>query len=204
MYLPAAFQVENQKEIKRFITSHPFATLVTVADGEPFASHIPLLLEEADGLVLIGHMARANPQWKHFLEVDRMLAIFSGPHAYVSPSWYESPGVPTWNYASVHLYGRAQIIDSREELRLLIEKMTQHFESDASADKALDYPEKMLEAIVGFRIEVDEIKAKYKLSQNRSNADRENVANALLASDSGNERAVAELMLNRSGPIERE
>lgn len=194
MYLPPHFAQQDTDEIRRFITANAFATLVTVADGEPFASHVPLLLAAGEPLRLCGHLAKANPQWRHFNANTRVMAIFHGAHAYISPTWYEKAGVPTWNYAAVHVYGRVSLINDPEALRELVNRMSRHFEGDSENAWVPTYPDKMLEAITGFIMEVDEVQAKYKLSQNRSPKDRENVANALQASPAENDRCVAKLM----------
>src|SRR5579884_840207 len=114
MYIPKHFAVHDPAWIRAFIDEYRFATLVTLADGEPFATHLPLLYEPGAGPngLLRGHMARANPHWKSF-EGSIQLAIFTGPHAYVSPTWYETagPAVPTWNYTAVHAYGKARVVD---------------------------------------------------------------------------------------------
>lgn len=194
MYLPPHFEQQDADEIQRFIAANPFATLVTVADGEPFASHVPLSPEVGENLRLIGHLAKANPQWQHFATGSRAMAIFHGAHAYVSPTWYEKPGVPTWNYATVHVYGRVKLIYDPETLREQVNRMSQYFEGDGEKAWVPIYPDKMLDAIVGFVLEADEVQAKYKLSQNRSQIDRENVANALQASAVENDQGVASLM----------
>lgn len=194
MYLPPYFEQQDADEIQRFITANPFATLVTVAKGEPFASHVPLLLDAGENLRLIGHLAKANPQWQHFTTGLRAMAIFHGAHAYVSPVWYEKSGVPTWNYAAVHVYGYVSLIQDAATLREQINRMSQHFEGEGEGAWIPNYPDKMLDAMVGFVMKVDEVQAKYKLSQNRSLEDRQGVISALQESAAENERDVAKLM----------
>jgi transcriptional regulator len=194
MYLPPHFEQQDADEIRRFITVNPFATLVTVTDGESFASHVPLLLEGGENLRLIGHLAKANPQWRHFESNTRVLAIFHGAHAYISPTWYEKPGVPTWNYTAVHVYGRIRLTHEPDALRELVNRMSQHFEGEGENSWTPVYPDKMLNAIVGFVMDVDEVQAKYKLSQNRSPEDRQGVIRSLQESTAENERDVASLM----------
>ncbi|MGH8738911.1 MAG: FMN-binding negative transcriptional regulator, partial [Burkholderiales bacterium] len=115
MYSPPYNRIEDRAELIGFMRAHSFCLLVTGAGGELTASHLPCLLEErGERLTLVMHMARANPQWQSFFE-DDVLVVFSGPHAYVSPRWYErAPAVPTWNYAAVHAYGRPQVIEQRD------------------------------------------------------------------------------------------
>ncbi|QLQ33675.1 MAG: FMN-binding negative transcriptional regulator [Candidatus Thiothrix singaporensis] len=194
MYLPPHFAQQDTDEIHRFITANPFATLVTVANGEPFASHIPLLLEAGEPLRLVGHLAKANPQWQHFATGSRVMAIFHGAHAYVSPTWYEKPGVPTWNYTAVHIYGRVNLIHDPETLRAQINRMSRHFEGEGEKAWIPAYSDKVLDMIVGFVMEVDEVQAKYKLSQNRSPQDQQNVIRVLQESSAESGRNVASLM----------
>ncbi|MEB4591355.1 FMN-binding negative transcriptional regulator [Candidatus Thiothrix sp. Deng01] len=170
------------------------ATLVTVAKGGPFASHIPLLLEAGEPPRLVGHLAKANPQWQHFATNSRVMAIFHGAHAYVSPTWYEKPGVPTWNYAAVHVYGRVNLIHDPATLRAQINRMSRHFEGEGEKAWIPAYPDKMLDMIVGFVMEVEEVQAKYKLSQNRSQVDRQNVISVLQESSAESGQDVASLM----------
>lgn len=194
MYLPPHFEQKDADEIRRFITANAFAMLVTVAEGEPFASHIPLLLDGEENLRLTGHLAKANPQWRHFEANTRTLAIFHGAHAYISPTWYEKAGVPTWNYAAVHVYGRVRLIHDPDALGELVNRMSQHFEGEGEQAWVPAYPDKMLNAIVGFVMEVDEMQAKYKFSQNRSLEDRQGVIRSLQTGTTENEREVASLV----------
>lgn len=194
MYLPPHFEQQDADEIHRFITANPFATLVTVADGEPFASHIPLLPEAGENLRLIGHLAKANPQWRHFATGSRVMAIFHGAHAYVSPTWYEKPGVPTWNYTAVHVYGRVNLIHDTEALREQVNRLSRQFEGEGEKAWVPAYSDKLLDMIVGFVMEVEEVQAKYKLGQNRSLQDRQAVISVLQESSAESEREVANLM----------
>jgi transcriptional regulator len=198
MYIPQHFAEHDQAEILRFIAAHAFGTLVTVDAGIPFASHIPFLLEQGDTLTLSGHLAKANPQWQHLAANPQVLAIFQGAHAYVSPTWYEGAGVPTWNYTAVHVYGKVRVIHDTAWLQAQVERLSHHYEGDAPNAWIPSYPAKMLEAIVGFEITVESLQAKYKLSQNRNAADQGNVIQALQASDGENERGVAALMAKRN------
>jgi transcriptional regulator len=124
--------------------------------------------------------------------------MFQGAHAYVSPTWYEGTGVPTWNYTAVHVYGKVRVIHDTAWLQAQVERLSHHYEGDAPNAWIPSYPAKMLEAIVGFEITVESLQAKYKLSQNRNAADQGNVIQALQASDGENERGVAALMAKRN------
>jgi transcriptional regulator len=199
MYLPKHFEEHDQTEILRFIEAHAFGTLVTVDAGVPFASHIPFLLEQGETLMLSGHLAKANPQWQHLATNPQVLAMFQGAHAYVSPTWYEGAGVPTWNYTAVHVYGTVRVIHDADWLREKVERLSAQYEGSSETAWLPSYPAKMLEAIVGFEITIESLQAKYKLSQNRSAADQRNVMQALEASGGENERNVAALMAKHQG-----
>lgn len=197
MHIPKYFAEHDQAEILHFIAAHAFGTLVTVDAGVPCASHIPFLLEQGETLTLSGHLAKANPQWQHLAANPQVLAMFQGAHAYVSPTWYEGTGVPTWNYTAVHVYGTVRVIHDTAWLKAQVEHLSHYYEGDTPNAWIPAYPDQMLEAIVGFEITIESLQAKYKLSQNRSAADQHNVMQALEASSSENERSVAALMAQR-------
>lgn len=112
MHIPSFFRVKDMEEIKSFIQSHTFATVVTTMNEKPIATHIPVSFHQVgDSYVISGHMAIGNPQWKTFEEKEKVLIIFQGPHAYISSSWYEKEAVPTWNYQAVHVYGKAELLE---------------------------------------------------------------------------------------------
>ncbi len=178
---------------------NPFAIVVSSDENSPFATHVPVLVSEAEGIIhLRGHVARANPHWK-MLEAGReTLVIFHGPHAYVSPSLYESrASVPTWNYAAVHAYGRARIITEPARLtEILVETITSFEQAYLEQWQNLNegFRTKMLSQIVGFEIPVDRLEAKFKLSQNRPRIDQARVIQALESSTDSTVSAVARLM----------
>jgi transcriptional regulator len=187
MYVPKHFLVEDPAWIRGFIDEHRFATLVTVLDGEPFATHLPLLYDPRKGPngTLRGHVARANPHWKSFRD-SAQLAIFTGPHAYVSPTWYRAsgPAVPTWNYTAVHAYGRAQIVEEASAVEDLLRRLTDREEAAFTERYSVDalereYLEHMMGQIVAFEIPVLRFEAKAKLNQNRTPEERRRVADAL-------------------------
>lgn len=174
MYIPPQYKEEDKVEIEKLVREFGFATLVSVKDNVPWATHIPLELvkDEMGEWRLHGHIARANPQWKNFESQPEVLCIFLGPHSYVSPSWYNHKNVPTWNYRAVHLYGKVQIVEG-EKLEAMLKNLMQRYET-AHAEKPQGYdeiPEKTLaidlRGVVGFEIKVERIEAVRKLSQNR-------------------------------------
>lgn len=202
MYIPQHFKETNSERVSALIEGNSFGMLVTALDGVPFVSHLPFIFEHAAGSngKLLCHMARANPQWQHFSSCSEVLAVFQGPHAYVSPSWYSSPGVPTWNYAVVHLRGKPRLIENEYELESLVERLTNVYESHMPRPwkpKLKDERRtKLLNMIVGFEIEVTDIQAKFKLSQNRPLEDQQNVIEKLGQSSNQTEVAVAKLMFD--------
>ena len=174
MYVPTKFQITDRDELFRFIDEHAFGQIISTCDGAPFASHIPFLLNHAQ-THLVGHVAKQNPQWRE-VSGQEVLIIFLGEHAYVSPSWYASSGVPTWNYQAVHVYGRCQAFTDSEQLAALVGALTEKHESGFEAPWQPDYRLQMLNAVVGLEIEITAIQGKYKLSQNRPPQDRQQVA----------------------------
>jgi len=208
MYVPDRYRETDAEAIRAFVAAHPFATLVTAPGGEPRATHLPLLLEKSkdgaaiEGTHIIGHVAKANPQWRDFDGQLSALAIFDwGPHAYVSPRWYgEGRYVPTWNYVSIQMRGVPVVIDDPEEHRAALRLLTERFE--ASGEYSMDaLPEDYLKAMVGatvaFRIPVDHVDAAFKLNQNRNAEARRGVVDALGASEDSQARAIADLMRER-------
>ena len=188
VYIPRPFAPREGDQVARLIAEHPFATLITPSPAEMRVSHLPLQFATASGPqgVLLGHMARANAHWQHLAD-GPSVAIFHGPHAYVSPSWYGDPAaaVPTWNYCVVHVHGPAEVMHEEGEKRALLAAMIERYEGMRERPWRLQLEGQalnaMLEAIVGFRLRVERIDAKFKLSQNRSGDDRERVITALRA-----------------------
>ena len=201
LYTPSHFDTSDRVAIARLMHDHAFATLVTPASPEPFISHLPLLFVagcEPHG-TLVGHMARANPHWQHAADAAS-IAIFHGPHAYVSPSWYAEPtkAVPTWNYASVHAHGVIEVIDDPTETRGVLDALVQRFESAREAPWQFAMPEQQRDALVGaivaFRLRIRSLEAKFKLSQNRPPGDQVRVAAALDAEGYADAASVAAWM----------
>ena len=182
MYVPKMFNVTDLDEIHAFIEANSFATLVTTEKGRPIATHLPLeMKKQGEDYYLTGHLAYGNRQWRTF--ETEVLAIFQGPDAYISSSWYEQEEVPTWNYQAVHVYGQATIIEKKElieDLTLMLEKYEENREHPVLWETLpSELLEKELKGIVGFKIKVNEIQAAYKLSQNRNEKDFRNIIEQL-------------------------
>jgi transcriptional regulator len=200
IYTPRSFAASEDSAIDRLIREHPFATLITPGDPEPFISHLPLELDKAPAPhgALLGHMARANPHWRNFGN-GASVAVFHGPHAYVSPSSYVDPAtaVPTWNYAVAHVHGSVAAID-QNETRALLDRLIRRYESARPQPWQLQVEgaalEALLSAIVGFRLRIERIDAKFKFSQNRSAEDRDRVIAALSGESHADANATAAWM----------
>ncbi len=200
MYIPKSFAVTDTATIYPFIRDHNFATLVTHQQGQLSATSIPFMLDAERG-VLRAHLARANAQWKHF-EGGESLVIFQGPHAYVSPTWYaEQPSVPTWNYTAVHVYGVPTVIEDETVVRAMLRELVANHEHGRDPEWLMDLPDdyyrKMRQAIVVFELKINRIEAKFKLSQNRSEADMESVIIHLAGSASPLDQETAKMMDER-------
>lgn len=178
---------------------YSFAVIVTNIDGVPEATHLPFIVEQrADKLILVSHFAKANPQTAAVFK-EKSLVIFTEPHAYVSPSHYEKElNVPTWNYLAVHAYGSAKLIDDKTEVAKLLEKTISFYEADYMKQWATlpdDFRLKMMNGIVAFEMEVIDLQAKKKLSQNRSNIEQENIIKSFSTSADQNEQDIADYMV---------
>jgi transcriptional regulator len=199
VYVPAAFAETDTATLQEFIWRHSFAVLTSHGEGGLVASHLPMLLDADAGTLgrLLGHMARANPQWRDVR--GEVMAVFSGPHAYVSPSWYEEAGtVPTWNYVAVHAYGTLHVVEDRGGLLDILRRAVLANESPRperwSFDESEPHVEKLLKAIVGFRIEITRLEGKWKLSQNQPEERRRKVVRALAGRPDRDSKAIADLM----------
>jgi transcriptional regulator len=204
VYLPPAFTETREEILVAHIEQHDFGLLVTQGNAGLIASQIPFLIERRDGkLYLEGHIALANPQGVDLDGAADVLAIFAGPHAYISPSWYQAgPAVPTWNYASVHAYGAARRIADPDWLRDLVDRLSRRHEAREAAPWRMEvlpepYVASMLTGIVGIEIAVSRLEGKFKLSQNRPAADRPRIIAALERREDAESRAVARLMHER-------
>lgn len=195
MYVPAHFAESDPLIITRLIQDNGFALLVSNGAAGPVATHLPLTYHP-ELAVLRGHVARANPHWHDLAEAGPVLAIFSGPHGYVSPRWYQ-PGdsVPTWNYEAVHVYGTARLLEGEAALRPILETLAAQYDPAWSiSDLSPDYVSRLSRAIIGIEIAITRIEAKRKLSQNRPSADIAGVIAALEAKGSDMDRALAAAM----------
>lgn len=187
MYIPSHFRVDDRELMDQFIVENSFGLLVSTENDAPEASHLPFHYKDN---TLLCHVAKANPQWQD-LEGQRVLVIFPGPHAYVSPTWYAGPGVPTWNYQAVHVYGRATCFHDEARLVELVRTLSSLHESSSDSPWSGEFDSRMLQAIVGIEIAIEDIQGKYKLSQNKSEQDRRNVIEQL---EEQGETAMAEQM----------
>ena len=198
MYIPHKYKNGNLAEVKDFLTKNSFGILVNQVDGKPWATHIPMELETTDDGkdVLVSHIAKANPQWKHFTENDNVLCIFNGPHSYISSSWYKEEEVPTWNYIAVHVYGKIKIL-TEEEVMASMHKLVDKYELNSKKPISLhNLSEKTLrqvKGVVGFQITIESIQAAYKLSQGREH-DHERIIKELENTNNPNARDIANRM----------
>ena len=175
LYMPPHFRVDDPDRLYGLVEAHPFGALISTGSAGLHVSHIPFLPERTPegGLRLLGHLARANPQCQALESAQQLMAVFQGPHAYVSPGWYaQHPSVPTWNYAVVHAHGRARMMEEAE-LHELLMRLSAEYESSRPApwkmsDLPPDYVNSMLQHIRGFELVVERLEGKFKLSQNRS------------------------------------
>jgi transcriptional regulator len=195
MYSPPYNQVEKRAEVVDFMRAHNFPLLVTGTGGNLHGSHLPAMIHEHDAKIIVDmHMARNNPQWKEFFD-DEVMVVFTGPHAYISPRWYEEKErVPTWNYTAVHAYGIARVIDDPKEKhasqRRLVAAMDPQWLPKFDALRP-EYVDGMLAGIVNFQIAVTRLETRWKLSQNRSRREMELIAAQLEKSADPGERALA-------------
>jgi transcriptional regulator len=201
VYTPNHFRIDDQAVLFDFITKNNFGILVTIDHANPIATHLPFQIDPRRGRygVLSAHMARANTQWQTFTPDQEALIIFQGAHTYISPSWYQKhPSVPTWNYATVHAYGRPRIIDdervTQASLQGLVDKHEAAFDQPWKMNLPADYYQKQIKAIVVFEIELTRLEGKFKMSQNRSSEDRSGVVAALNQSGDDNSIAVAQFI----------
>ncbi|MBN8905900.1 FMN-binding negative transcriptional regulator [bacterium] len=200
MYVPPHFAETDPHALHDFIEAHSFGLLVSQIDGAPFATHLPFLLDRAAGPygTLVGHVARTNPHW-HELAARPALAVFSGPHAYVSPTWYEAENVvPTWNYVAVHATGRAELIEDRGALLEIARRSVEQYESGMPRpwrfDAGTTFVDRLLSQIVGFRLTIEKLEGKWKLNQNHPAERRVKVIRSLEATGGADAVAIAAAM----------
>lgn len=203
MHTPFPYQNKNLAEVKEFLKQNAFGILVNQTQGRPCATHIPLELDvDTDGHdILLGHVSKANPQWKYFRENEQVLAIFNGPHSYISSSWYQEEEVPTWNYIAVHVYGTIEILNERtllESLHTLVDKYEKESADPVSLHNMSDRTMKQIKGIIGFKIRITEIQATYKLSQTRPE-DHPKIIEELKKSENSASHEIADIMKNYKG-----
>lgn len=196
MYIPEIYNNNNQEKIIEFLKANSFGILINQNNGNLAATHIPLEYEiDNEGeQILAGHISKENPQWKNFENDNRVLAVFSGAHTYISPSWYDHENVPTWNYEAVHVYGKIKIIEGKKVIESL-KKLVDKYESEVDfPTKIEDYSKKTMmqvRGIVAFQIEITDIQAVKKMSQNRDDKNYNNIIYELEKSEKNADKMVA-------------
>jgi transcriptional regulator len=199
MYIHRLYREESQEKILEFLRQNDFATLVMYDGEKPVASHLLMeVVAQGASWFIDGHMSKANPLWGLFDENPEVLVIFQGPHTYISPTWYDHVNVPTWNYQSVHLYGRPRLITDSEESYESLKRLIDRHEAHSSYRLETlppDFVRKEMKGIAAFRIEVTRVEASYKLSQNRDDANYRSIVSHLeLERTDDLSHAVAEAM----------
>jgi transcriptional regulator len=202
LYIPEFNRVENRAVALAFMQANPFAILISTTDEGPFATHLPILAREVEGkLHLRGHVAKADPHWKAINQDQESLVIFHGPHAYISPSLYDlRESVPTWNYAAVHVYGRGTVFTDEAEMNQFLQELIAEFDASYAEQwpsLSEEYRSRMVQHIVGFEIKATRVETKFKLSQNRTKAEQENIIASLGSSSDSAIAGVAALMKYR-------
>lgn len=200
MYTPPYYENKDIDQIKRFLKENSFGILVNVVDNKPWGTHIPLELEQdLNGVdILVGHIAKANPQWRYFSDNAEVLCIFNGPHAYVSSSWYKEEEVPTWNYIAVHVYGTLKVLSEEETMASMFRLVDKYEAGSKNPINLKDMSPKTLrqvKGVVGFKIQITDIQATYKLSQTRQE-DHAKIITELKDRNDPGSQAIADLMDN--------
>lgn len=200
MYLPKLYRNNNFPEIEEFIQKNSFASLNSIHESKPWTTHIPLELEtnEQGERVLWGHLSRANPQWKSFAGNPAVLAVFMGPHSYISSSWYDHVNVPTWNYIAVHISGKVKIVEGEqlyESLKRLVNKYEAASKQPVSVENMPpDFVRKEIKGVVGLEISIDKIEGNWKLSQNRDDSNYLHIISELEKLNELNATLIADAM----------
>jgi transcriptional regulator len=205
MYVPRAFRIDRD-EAERFLAGVEFAQLVTVREGLPVATHLPVefVRDPDEGSWIYGHVARGNPQWRDLATGATALLIAQGDHGYISPAWYEQMDVPTWNYRAVHVYGTPELLDDGAFRGMLERLVARHENRRRNPVRLRDYPPGMIEtqmrAAVGFRLGITRLEGAFKLSQNKGEADRDGVVSGLRqAGNTGLADAMDAVVKHRDG-----
>lgn len=200
MFIPDIYKNEDLEEIKDFLQKNSFGILVNQTNGKLWATHIPLELDTNKNgkQVLQGHISKENPQWESFADNDNVLAIFSGVHSYISSSWYDHENVPTWNYIAVHIYGTIKIMEGDAVIESLKKQVDKYEQNSEHPVRVEDFSKKTMmqtRGIVAFEIEIEEIQAKHKLSQNHDKTNYDNIITELKKTENLQATAVANEML---------
>ena len=194
MYVPKHFGFDDQEELIKFIDNYSFGLLVSNVSEGLVATHLPFMIEcENDEVELLGHFAKANSHWS-LIENQEVLVVFQGPHNYISPTWFKSAQVPTWNYVAVHVYATVELLHDNDAKNEIILALSDRHERQRPDPWIPDYDESLLNAIVGIRLKVNRIEGKRKLSQNKSVPDREGVISVLKKSQAQDDLSIAQLM----------
>ncbi len=209
MYIPEHFRNEDRASALAFMRANPFTVLVSNTDDGPFATHVPVVIRESgEHLAIRGHVAKANPHWRHLQNQPRCLIIFHGPHAYISPSNYDAREVvPTWNYGAVHAYGNATTFAEPEQLLNMLHDIIPTFEAAYEqqwSSLSAEYRQRMLGHIVGFEIAVISLEAKFKLSQNRTKTEQQHIIDSLKQSPDTAVSGTARLMCEHGLGIKKD
>jgi len=204
MYLPKHFETNDHLKIRKLIEQNSFATILSFPEETaPFINHLPLIFSanKNEEQVLIGHMAKKNPQWTHFKKNPSSIVIINGPHTYITPRWYKSgKDVPTWNYAVAHLHGKVQLIEDYSGQIEILKQLTSFFEKPNKKPWEFELPDDLLQeseltsAIISFKFYIEKIESKFKLSQNRSKEDQKGVIEGLSKRDDNMSKLVREMM----------
>ena len=205
MHVVKYFREEDREKILEFMRQNDFAALVAFDGEKPVASHLLMeVMEDGESLWVNGHMSRANPLWKMFEKNPEVLVIFQGPHTYISPTWYNHVNVPTWNYQSVHVYGKPRVITDRTETYGILKRLTDRYETTTPyrlETLPQDFVEKEMRGVAAFQIEVTEIQANYKLSQNRDEESYRSIVAHLEKRTDDDSHEIAEAM-RQNRPLE--
>jgi transcriptional regulator len=206
MYIPSRYKELDPAVIEKFLRDNDFATLVSHDGQQLTATHLLVDFRRLPGdrLVLTGHMARANKQWRSFDPSREVLVIFAGPHTYISPRWYNHVNVPTWNYMAIHVYGRPRVITEHDELAALLSQLVDKHEAGSGATPEYtfaslpaEFASQQMQAVTGFEIEITRMEASFKLSQNRDRESYDHVVEQLYRREDDNSQAVAAEMARR-------
>lgn len=203
MYSPKYFSQSDDQKVRELIMQNGFATILSFPEKQhPFINHLPLIFKNNEEKILIGHMAKRNPQWMHFKQNPQCTVIINGPHTYITPTWYKSGrDVPTWNYAVAHLYGKIELVERFEDQIDTLKQISAYYEKPNPNPWNFELPADLLDeasltsAIISFKFHIEKVDAKFKFSQNRPKEDRDGVIEGLAQRSDDLSKAVREIML---------